>query len=421
MQREVFLGFLVTKLLDGAGERTSSARILCLAQELGQIIAREPGVDDGGTAGDDGWDFGQRLAAVKRQLGGECRVVDAVPREVRLELSRCPFQEVIAGAPCLCLVTAGVFGAMASLRWGYGAVELEQTMAQGAAACRVRVAGRPLPRSGTVLEFARPAAGQNTPRPVVPGGGLRGVLRRWEENLLRWLLRGGEDAVIEALPPRLRCRLERPCRVLVLSPGRQAGAGWLRRGRGAVRRLAPHALTAAVDGRLAVVVPAAEEAGEALLANALQRAAPAGFWRVGVGGPAGRWSELAASYRQAKAALAAGAGLDEEAPLWFDHLGVHRLLHYLEEVPQAVLAAQQMLAPLEEYDRRHTAGLVRTIQAYLNHQGRAGETARELFIHPTTLRYRLRRAQILGGFDLGRYEDRLWLLLCLRLRRTSPS
>lgn len=57
--------------------------------------------------------------------------------------------------------------------------------------------------------------------------------------------------------------------------------------------------------------------------------------------------------------------------------------------------------------------------AYLDAFGDARAAARELSIHPNTVRYRVRRATEVSGLDLGDPAQRLLTELQLRLRETG--
>jgi GAF domain-containing protein len=63
---------------------------------------------------------------------------------------------------------------------------------------------------------------------------------------------------------------------------------------------------------------------------------------------------------------------------------------------------------IAEYDRQRQTALLRTLEEFLRRQGNISATAEALYVHPNTLRQRLRRIQELSGIDL-RNDD--WLLV----------
>ncbi len=59
--------------------------------------------------------------------------------------------------------------------------------------------------------------------------------------------------------------------------------------------------------------------------------------------------------------------------------------------------------------------LVHTLETYLDHAGDVKATAAALWLHRTSLYYRLRRIEELAGVDLNRGEDRLLCHVALKL------
>ncbi|AJF63492.1 PucR family transcriptional regulator [Streptomyces vietnamensis] len=114
------------------------------------------------------------------------------------------------------------------------------------------------------------------------------------------------------------------------------------------------------------------------------------------------------SYRQARRAgeLAAAFGL--RRPVTDGELPLHA----------AVLALPDTGEQLVDRCFGHTSGsrratLIRTVDAYLAADANAEAAAAALYVHPNTLRYRLRTFARVTGLDLGRSEDamRVWWAL----------
>ena len=63
--------------------------------------------------------------------------------------------------------------------------------------------------------------------------------------------------------------------------------------------------------------------------------------------------------------------------------------------------------------------LVLTLETYLDHAGDVKQTAAELWLHRTSLYYRLRRIEEIAGVDLTRGEDRLLCHVALRLAKRA--
>ncbi|MDH2393095.1 PucR family transcriptional regulator ligand-binding domain-containing protein [Streptomyces sp. HNM0663] len=96
-------------------------------------------------------------------------------------------------------------------------------------------------------------------------------------------------------------------------------------------------------------------------------------------------------------------------------LASHVLL--LPFVPDDVRRAftARLLDPLRDYDRRHRAELIPTLEAFLDCDGSWTRCAVRLHLHVNTLRYRVGRIEQLTGRDLSRLEDKLDFFLALRM------
>ncbi|MER5195233.1 PucR family transcriptional regulator [Streptomyces sp. NPDC002755] len=96
-------------------------------------------------------------------------------------------------------------------------------------------------------------------------------------------------------------------------------------------------------------------------------------------------------------------------------LASHVLL--LPFVPDDVRKAftARLLDPLREYDRRHRAELIPTLEAFLDCDGSWTRCASRLHLHVNTLRYRVGRIEQLTSRDLSRLEDKLDFFLALRM------
>jgi DNA-binding PucR family transcriptional regulator len=75
---------------------------------------------------------------------------------------------------------------------------------------------------------------------------------------------------------------------------------------------------------------------------------------------------------------------------------------------------REWLGPLLDYDVTHNRDLVPTLWQYYECGGNYDATARELMIHRSTLRYRLRRIHELTGHELGAVDTRLNLHIATR-------
>ena len=139
---------------------------------------------------------------------------------------------------------------------------------------------------------------------------------------------------------------------------------------------------------------------------------------VGVGSTAPRLEGTKESYEQALLAAQVASQLPSAGPVanW-DELGVYRALVQLskDEIGGAPLhpGLNRLLGG------EANAPLVETLETYLDSAGNAQKTAEQLFLHRTTLYYRLKRISELTGADLHDGNDRLALHLGLKLARLT--
>lgn len=97
---------------------------------------------------------------------------------------------------------------------------------------------------------------------------------------------------------------------------------------------------------------------------------------------------------------------------------VSQTLTLLENAPHL---RDPRVSDLVQYDAKHDGEMVRSLIAYIAKQGNVGAAARDLHVHPNTLRYRLKRAETVSGIDLSNPYECLFTYLQLLLDETIPS
>jgi sugar diacid utilization regulator/GAF domain-containing protein len=99
-----------------------------------------------------------------------------------------------------------------------------------------------------------------------------------------------------------------------------------------------------------------------------------------------------------------------------ERLGLYSILLQQRELGQElVVFATDRLGPLREHDVQHGGNLVGCLRAYLAAGGELKATARELYLHRNSVRYKLRRIAEITGLDLHDPEVRFQLQLALRI------
>jgi sugar diacid utilization regulator len=82
---------------------------------------------------------------------------------------------------------------------------------------------------------------------------------------------------------------------------------------------------------------------------------------------------------------------------------------------------ERYLRPLIDYDAKHRTGLVETLQTYFTAVGNVQATAELMFLHISTVRYRLGRIEKISDVSLKSDEDRLCLQIALRVALMSGA
>ena len=131
-----------------------------------------------------------------------------------------------------------------------------------------------------------------------------------------------------------------------------------------------------------------------------------------------RVERLRGSFHEARCALEATALANGNAPEVASHadLGAFTLLLSLQDDDALRVYADSLLSPIEEGGGDYGDELLRSLEAFIEHNGHWERAARDLFCHRHTLRYRVRRIEELTGRDLSRAHDRIELWLALRAR-----
>jgi predicted ArsR family transcriptional regulator len=83
------------------------------------------------------------LVDLKRRIRGEFFIIEEDEEKIVLGNRVCPFADKVIGRPAMCMMTSNVFGSIAADNLGYAKVVLDETIAQGAAGCRVTVYLKP--------------------------------------------------------------------------------------------------------------------------------------------------------------------------------------------------------------------------------------------------------------------------------------
>lgn len=139
---------------------------------------------------------------------------------------------------------------------------------------------------------------------------------------------------------------------------------------------------------------------------------------IGVGGECRYFQDYRRSYQQAHKALEISRFLPQQnGVVFYDQLGIYSLLFEVSDLNLLKKLVTDKLGPLLEYDDKKNSDLAYTLETYLRTGGSLKETARVLYIHVATVKYRLSRIQDFIKVDLRKTENHFDLLLALLTNR----
>ncbi len=150
LERDGFLRTLVRELAgtlqDVIGLEEAAGFISVVGQNMGQALDRDyraalgvPRLTRAQVA--------MVLVDLKRRIQGDFYVIEETEERIVFGSRSCPFAEKVVGRPSMCMMTSNVFGSIAAENLGYAKVELQETIARGAAGCRVVVHLAPTPEA----------------------------------------------------------------------------------------------------------------------------------------------------------------------------------------------------------------------------------------------------------------------------------
>ena len=245
------------------------------------------------------------------------------------------------------------------------------------------------------------------------------IERLTEKNLIKdffeELVRGAGSGELDVRAARLGCDLDEPHLLLVAAPPSDA----LERALGAVAR---GSLFDRRDDSMRALLRVSPDEEERTLAQ-LRRVhgelvEPVA---IGVSNLCQGAASFAAGFQEAWHALV-GTSVLQGRPgvMTYDELGPYKYLLRMSVDSGARDTHRESIRRLADYDAQRSTFLLRTLEEFLRNRGSIGATAGALYVHPNTLRQRLRRIQELSGLDL-RKDDWLMVEIALKLVRLEGA
>jgi len=127
---------------------------------------------------------------------------------------------------------------------------------------------------------------------------------------------------------------------------------------------------------------------------------------------------LRRSFHEARCALEVSALRNGDTPMVASYrdLGAFQFLLSVQDDEALRMYCDSVLGAIENGEGKYGGELLRSLEAFLEHNGQWEGAARELYCHRHTLRYRIRRVEELTGRDLSSARDRIEFWLALRAR-----
>jgi GAF domain-containing protein len=296
-------------------------------------------------------------------------------------------------------------------RGSFGLAELGPELARGGRATRLSVplvagdelVGLIVAEASAAVDLARAVASQT----AVGIRKIQLIERLTERNLIKDFfeeLAGGRvRGDLEGRAARLGCELDQPHVVVVAEPPDDAFER-------ALRAIAPSSLFDRREDSVRALVrlpgPSSEGTVERIKKIHAELERPIS---VGVSSVCRGQATFADGFAESQQALLGTIVLrGAPAVLSYEELGAYKYLLRVAVDGGIRDATVDAVSKLAEYDAQRGAQLVTTLEEFLRRHGSISATSEALYVHPNTLRQRLRRIAELSGLDLRRDD---WLMI----------
>lgn len=137
---------------------------------------------------------------------------------------------------------------------------------------------------------------------------------------------------------------------------------------------------------------------------------------LGIGGVTKQLEDYYISYQQAIQTLnVLDSRFRKQGFARFEDLGSYAILHHLNHSTAVDLFIKKQIGPLIEYSEGKNIDLYHTLHVFLQNNGNVKSAAEELYIHRSSLLYRLEKIESLISVDLNHAEVRFNLMMALKL------
>jgi PucR family transcriptional regulator, purine catabolism regulatory protein len=135
--------------------------------------------------------------------------------------------------------------------------------------------------------------------------------------------------------------------------------------------------------------------------------------RVGFGGKAQLW-DIQGSFLEAKRAILIGSRIYHHYKVFaFEDLELYQLLLDASEYVDMDKLVKKKIGKIYKYDQEHGTDFITTFYFYLASGGSLMETAKELFIHRNSVKYRMDRIREIADIDSENFQERFVYYICI--------
>ncbi|MGB3633517.1 MAG: helix-turn-helix domain-containing protein [Rubrobacteraceae bacterium] len=143
---------------------------------------------------------------------------------------------------------------------------------------------------------------------------------------------------------------------------------------------------------------------------------------VGVSAPCEDPKDFAPHYEEIRSLLKFAESLGAcEKPIHYDEWKVYGLLLRSAERKDVLDLSHRVLRPLLAQDHNGQGELLPTLQAYIDNNLSPSRTAKALYVHPNTVKYRIKRISELLDLDLDDLDNVLTVKVALTIQSLQPT
>ena len=136
---------------------------------------------------------------------------------------------------------------------------------------------------------------------------------------------------------------------------------------------------------------------------------------IGVGNQVNDIRNVVKGYKKAKAAVEMASQFHEDI-LYFEYMGIYKILFMIEDQDILEEIYNQSLKPLINYDSKHHSQLEKTLYYYLKYNASPQKIASKMYTHRNTINYRITKIKELLESDLDTPEERFQYMLAFYIK-----